>query len=253
MDVGRAMAQGGLMSADRPGAYEGRAGESRVDEGRLGRSEPGRARAFQSAARHSARVKWLRRLIVGGAALTSIGVVGFSWLRSATIGDSHFSIESIGISGDKVTMAHPKMTGVRQDGRPYEVTADSGVQNPRDPSRTKLTRLDAHLHLQDDGETRVLGDEGLYDAQAQTLDLTGHVRIKGVAFDLAMQSAQMNFKTSALSSNQPVRLDFKGGWVSSDKMSMAQNAEQITFLGNVQSEFRQADDDGLAQAARKDN
>lgn len=243
MDLGRAMTQGGLM----PG--EGQDGEG----GRLGRAPPGRSRAFADAARHSSRVKWLRRLIVGGAALTSIAVVGFSWLRSATVGDSNFSVESIGISGDKVTMAHPRLTGVRQDGRPYEVSADSGVQNPRDPNRTRLAKLDAHLHLSDDGETRVLGDEGLYDANAQTLDLTGHVRIKGAAFDLAMQSAQMNFKTSALSSNVPVRLDFNGGWVNSDKMSMTQNAEQITFLGNVRSEFKQGAPDSSAQALRKDD
>ncbi len=224
-----------------------------ADEGRLGRRAPGRTRAFQAAARHSARVKWLRRLIIGGAALTSLGVLGYSWLRTGITGDAHFSLDSIGISGDKVTMAHPKLTGVRQDGRPYEVTADSGVQNPRDPNRTKLIRLDAHLHLSDEGETRVLGDEGLYDANAQTLDLSGHVRIKGVGFDLVMQSALMNFKTSALSSNQPVRLDFNGGWVNSDKMSMTQNAEQITFLGNVRSEFIQGPDAGSAEAMRKDN
>ncbi len=218
------------------------------------RAAPGRSRAFRSAARHSARVKWLRRLILGGAALLSLGVVWFSWFRTLDVGGgAHVSLESIGISGDKVTMEHPKLTGVRRDGRPYEVTADSGVQNPHDPNRTDLTRLDARLHLSDDGETRVLGDHGLYDSGAQSLDLSGHVRIKGVNFDLAMQSATMNFKTNALSSKQPVRLTFGGGWVNSDAMSMADNGAEITFTGKVQSQFNQAADDGAATALRKDN
>jgi hypothetical protein len=36
-------------------------------------------------------------------------------------------------------------------------------------------------------------------------------------------------------------------------MGMAENGAQITFFGNVQSEFKQAPDDGAAEALRKDN
>jgi lipopolysaccharide export system protein LptC len=224
------------MQADGPGP-SGEAGS---------RAVPGRSRAFRSAARHSARVRWLRRLVVAGALATSVGVVWYSWFRTRDVGDAHFSLDGIGISGDKVTMERPRLTGVRRDGRPYEVTADSGVQNPRDPNRTDLTHLDARLRLSDEGETRVLGDHGLYDSTAQTLDLAGHVHVKGATYDLAMQSAAMNFKTNALSSGEPVRLDFNGGWVSSDKMAMTENGEQIIFLGNVQSQFKSAPEDGAA-------
>ncbi len=257
MDAGRSLAQGGLMQAQgalmqAQGALM-RADGDDPSQARFSRAVPGRSRAFRSAARHSARVKWLRRLILGGAALLSVGVVWFSYFRTIDVGDAHFSLSSIGISGDKVTMEHPKLTGVRRDGRPYEVTADTGVQNPHNPNRTDLTRLDARLHLSDDGETRVLGDHGLYDSVTQSLDLSGNVRIKGVNFDLTMQTASMNFKTSALSSKDPVRLTFDGGWVSSNKMTMADNGAQITFIGNVQSQFKQAADNGAATALRNDN
>ncbi len=155
------------------------------------RAQPGRTQAFKSAARHSARVKWLRRLILGGALLTTVGVIGYSWFRPLDQGDTHFSLESFGVSGDKVTMEHPKMTGVRRDGRPYEVTADTGVQNPRDPGRTTLTNLDARLHMSDDGGvTHILGESGLYDSDAQTLDLAGHVHIKSGANSIWPWSAR---------------------------------------------------------------
>ena len=216
-------------------------------------SASGRTRAFTSAARHSARVKWLRRLIFGGAALATVGVVGYSWFRPLVQGDTHFSLEGIGISSDKVTMEHPRMTGVRRDGRPFEVIADSGVQNPRDPNRTTLYKLNARLHMSDSGETRILGDTGLYDSNGQTLDLDGNVHIKGVNYDLAMQSASMNFKTNAMNSKTPVRLDMESGWVQADSMTMSDNGEQITFHGNVQSQFKQEPDDGAAAPDRKDN
>jgi lipopolysaccharide export system protein LptC len=216
-------------------------------------SAAGRTRAFTAASRHSARVKWLRRLILGGAVLSTVGLVGYSWFRPLVQGDPHFSLEGIGISSDKVTMEHPKMTGVRRDGRPYEVIADYGVQNPRDPSRTTLYKLDARLHMSDNGETRILGDTGLYDSNGQTLDLDGHVHIKGVNYDLAMQSASMNFKTNAMLSRTPVQLDMDNGWIKADSMTMAGNGEQITFHGNVQSQFKQGPDDEAPTPDRKDN
>ena len=212
------------------------------------RAQPGRSRAFKSAARHSARVKWLRRLILGGAALTTIGVLGYSWLRPLDRGDAHFSLDSFGISGDKVTMEHPRMTGVRRDGRPFEVTADTGVQSPSNPNRTTLTKLDARLHMSDDGVTHITGDSGVYDADAQTLDLGGHVHVISGGNDLAMRSAAMNFKTNAMVSKAPVRLDMSSGWVTADELTMADNGGQITFTGNVQSQFTQTDDASGAAA-----
>jgi lipopolysaccharide export system protein LptC len=243
MEMARSLAQGVTMQNDRPGDIDNR----------FARAERGRSRAFKAAAQHSARVKNLRRYILGGAALTTLGVIGYSWLRPLDGGDTHFSLESFGISGDKVTMEHPKLTGVRRDGRPYEVTADSGVQNPHDPSRTTLNKLDARLRLSDDGETRVLGDRGVYDSNSQTLDLAGHVHIKGASYDLAMQTASMNFKTNALSSNTPVRLDMDAGWIQADSMTMTDNGEQITFLGNVQSLFKPAPEEGAPATDRKDD
>lgn len=243
MEWGCALARGEIMQADGPGP----SGDS------FSRADPGRSRAFTSAARHSARVKWLRRLIIVGAIGTSAGVVWYSWFRASDPVETHFSLESIGISSDKVTMVRPHMTGVRRDGRPYEVTADSGVQSPGNPNRTDLTNLDARLRLSDDGETRVLGDRGIYDSGAQTLDLSGHVHIKGVNYDLAMKSGAINFKTNALSSSEPVRLDFDGGWVSSDQMAMTPNGEQIIFIGNVQSQFKSASEDGAASSVPDKN
>jgi lipopolysaccharide export system protein LptC len=243
MEWGGALARGGIMQADGPGP----SGET------VSRDAAARSRAFSSAARHSVRVRWLRRLVIAGAVATSVGVVWYSWFRARDVGDAHLSLESLGISGDKVTMERPRMTGVRRDGRPYEVSADSGVQNPRNPVRTDLTNLDARLRLSDDGETRVLGEHGIYDSVAQTLDLSGNVHIKGATYDLAMKSGAMNFKTNALSSSEPVRLDFKGGWVRSDQMTMTPNGEQIVFTGNVQSQFESAPEDGAAPSGPDNN
>ncbi len=58
----------------------------------------------------------------------------------------------------------------------------------------------------------------------------------------------MNFKTNAMVSNAPVRLDMQSGWVTADTMTMTDNGAQITFTGNVQSQFTQSDDGASAGA-----
>jgi lipopolysaccharide export system protein LptC len=233
--------RGDIMPGERPGEAPGALG-------------PARARAFEAAARHSRRVRWLRRGILIGAAVGSLGLIWYSWFRARDIGDLNFSLESFGISGDKITMERPRLTGVRRDGKPYDVTAASGVQSPRDPTRTALTKLDAKLRMADDSDTRITGDSGTYDSNTQVLDLAGNVHIKGVNFDLAMRSASMNFKTNVFGSNEPVRLDFNNGWIEADGLSSTENGVQITFEGNVRSQFTQPPEDaqGVPQAPAKD-
>jgi LPS export ABC transporter protein LptC len=107
--------------------------------------------------------------------------------------------------------------------------------------------------MSDDGETRILGDTGIYDSNTQILDLDGHVHIKGARYDLAMQSASMNFKTNAMDSKTPVRLDMNSGWIMANAMTMTNNGEQITFSGNVQSHFNQQPDQDAATSDPKDH
>lgn len=229
---------------------QGASGKAASRTGAATRAVIGRTRAFRSAANHSLRVVWLRRLILAGAAATALGLIWLAFFRPLDSEGAHVSVEGIGISGDKVTMERPKMTGVRHDGRPYEVTARSSIQNPHKPDEMELIDLDARLHLNGDGQTQVLGDHGLYNSAGQTLDLAGHVHIKGVNYDLSMQSAAMNFKTGALASKDPVKVLLSNGWVNADSMVMSDNGVQITFTGNVQSSFQSGPDDVGTEEAK---
>ncbi|MCW2284220.1 lipopolysaccharide export system protein LptC [Rhodoblastus acidophilus] len=209
----------------------------------LPRAPARRQHAFESAARHSRRVKLIRRAIVSSAVLLAGLLFLFSYLRPAEIPGAHLQLDRLGISNDKITMENPKMTGVRRDGRPFEVTARSGVQNPRDPSRMELNELDAKMRLSEEGDTRIVGDRGSYDSNAQTLLLSGHVRITSGAYKLTMNQALMNFKTNAMNSTEPVLLTFNDGWISANSLTMSDNGIQLSFVGNVQSTFRQVDSD----------
>ena len=72
------------------------------------RDAPAPSGRRRATARASGR---LRRAILIGAAAATIGVVWYSWFRAQDMGEVHLSLESLGISSDKITMAHPRMTG----------------------------------------------------------------------------------------------------------------------------------------------
>ncbi len=178
-------------------------------------------------------------ILIGAAAATG-GIIWYSYFHAQNIGDAHLSLDSLGISSDKITMAHPRMTGLRRDGKPYDVIAETGVQSPKDPNRTVLTKLNAKLYMADGSETRILGDEGVYDNAAQTLDLSGNVRIKGANFTLSLRKMKMDFKANVFTSAEPVRLDLDNGWVEANGMNSSDSGETITFSGDVKSQFDQA-------------
>jgi lipopolysaccharide export system protein LptC len=221
------MSQSGYPRSDQPGL----AGD--------GQPTPPRQQAFRAAARHTRRVKLLRRSIVGVAVFAGVSIFLISYFHTPDLPGSHLQLDHLGLSGDKITMENPKLTGVRRDGRPFEVTAQSGTQNPHEPSRMELNVLDAKIRMTDDGDTRIVGDHGTYDSNAQTLLLAGHVRITSGAYKLTMQRALMNFKSNSMYSNDPVSLTFGDGWVNANSMIMSDNGAQLSFVGNVQSTFQQ--------------
>ncbi len=225
--------------------------DRRIGDG-LPSVSPERARAFRAAARHSGRVRRLRRAIPIAAAAAIIGVIWYSYFRAQDMGEVHLSLDRLGISSDKITMSHPRLTGMRRDGKPYDVVAETGVQSPGDPSRTILTKLDATLDMADGSRTRILGDDGIYDATAQTLDLSGNVRIKGANFVLLLRRMKMDFKANVFDSAEPVRLELDNGWIEADGMTSADNGETITFSGDVTSQFTQSEQPEQTAPEHKD-
>ena len=181
-----------------------------------------------------------------GAAAATIGLVWYSWFRAHDIGDLHFSLESFGISGDKITMEHPRLTGVRRDGKPYDVIAETGVQNPKDPNHTALTKLNAKLRMSDDSETRITGDAGVYDFGIADPRSCRQCPYQGRELRPRDAHRAMNFKTNVFGSKDPVRLDFDRGWIEADSLSSTENGVEITFQGNVRSHFVQPPDDSRA-------
>jgi hypothetical protein len=112
--------------------------------GREGRHGPDRAGAYAKAKRHSSRVRALKIAIPAGAFIAAALVFAASVYKP--FGDiPGLTIGGISISGTKIAMENPRLTGFRQDNRPYEVNAKAAFQDVRKPGVVELKDVNARL------------------------------------------------------------------------------------------------------------
>ncbi len=194
-----------------------------------------KTRAFRAASRHSVRVKVLRFATLAGALALGGGIVLFTVFNPFR-GVDGVSIESASLSGTKVTMANPRLSGYHKDGRPYTITASSAVQDIKLPTIFELHDLQAQLTMGDKSLTKVSAATGVYDSASESMDLTSAVHIVGdTGLDVHAQDAKVSFKTSTVTTDKPVTVVMRGSTVDADRMQAVDGGRHVTFEGHVHS------------------
>jgi len=202
----------------------------------LSASEAVRTRAFDRAWRHSRLVRLLRRALpLAGLALVlfvTVSVV-LPWRKLAA---PTLSAESVSVDGSSMTMAHPKLSGFRRDGRPYALTAEKAVQDLQHPTQAKLTNVSGTMAVSDALTLRLSAGAGLYDNAKETLTVTQSVKLASDTFTLSLSSASIDFAAGILTSDEPVSVEkTDGARISSDSFVAADNGRSLTFLGHVRT------------------
>ena len=224
-------------------------GNAPSDRGALSDIGALRPTAFADAGRHTQRVRFLRRAIVV-VCTSAIGLLGFV----VTFDPLHrlkngLSVGSVGISGTKVTMHDPKLSGMRRDGHAYEVKATSATQDTKVPSQLELTGVDLRLGQADGSTTRITSQTGRYDTDAERLDLAGAVRFFNEGhYDMRFESAVMDLRGGQIQSDRPAVVTIPSGRIQSDALHFSDETNTVAFTGNVRSVFTSDDDSKGADA-----
>lgn len=215
----------------------------------FGRAKP---RAFAVAGRHSQRVRFLRRAIVVVCA-SSVGLIGFVSLFDPLHRlKGGLSVGSVGISGTRVIMHDPKLSGTRRDGYAYEVKAATATQDTTVPNKLDLTGVDLRLGQADGSTTRITSRTGRYDTDAETLDLAGTVRFHNEGhYDMAFETAVMNMRAGEIRTDRPVVVKIPGSRVEADTVVFSEQTRVVAFDGNVRSVFSQDGDAAAEDAATR--
>ena len=203
--------------------------------------EARRARAFRSAARHSTRVRRLRRGLVGGVLVLVGGVVAATLFDPFGHGIGGVSIDGATVDGTKVTMTSPKLSGFQKDGRAYAIEAARAVQDMKAPTFFELHTLKARLTMADGSTSQVTAEDGLYDSTAETMRLSHGAHLLGDrGLDAVTADALVSFKTNQLSTDKPVSVTMPGKRIAADAMVIADGGKQVTFAGHVHTDIEPA-------------
>lgn len=195
-----------------------------------------RTHAHGRARRHSAKVRALRRVIPFGSAAAVLALGAATLLNPFAAGMPEVTLGPVGVSGTKVTMENPRLSGFRKGDQGYEVTAAAALQDVRRPSLVELRAMRGHLDTGDGGRAHLEAASGVFDSSREALALDQDIRLwtdKGE--EVRLRSASVDFKAGSVRSTEPVAVAIPAGSITADALDVAEGGKVISFVGRVRA------------------
>jgi lipopolysaccharide export system protein LptC len=193
------------------------------------------ARLIRDARRHSARVR-LMRTAVPAAAVAGLGaVVLLTWFNPLrALPELPISAANLVVSGTKITMEAPKLTGFTRDNRAYNVTAEAAAQDFTNPSVVELTGIRANIEMQNKGSIDLSAIAGVYNTKSELLTLTQHIiLISSDGYEGHLTEATADVRKGSIVSEKPVEMFLPNGKLNANRMEVENNGELLRFGGGV--------------------
>jgi lipopolysaccharide export system protein LptC len=204
-----------------------------------GPGETHMAGAFAAARRHSRVVGLLRAalLLSGVAAVVALTAMGLYRTFGSALG--RLSVGGVSIDGSKIVMDRPRLTGARQDGRSYVITAAKAIQDVKHPTLVDLVDIDGDIDTADRDPVHLTAAAGRYDTEHEGLDLSGVVHIHNNQYTIDLHSAHIDFKSGAYKTQEPLTVvTNSGSSIVADSALVFDNGKQVEFEGHVKSIIR---------------
>jgi lipopolysaccharide export system protein LptC len=191
---------------------------------------------FAIAARHSRLVRILRIAVPAVVGLAMAGVVAISIFNPfrALMKQLPLDMDNLVVSGSKITMEAPHMSGFTPDQRPYEVWAKTATQDLTDPDHVELKTLRAKV-LQEDRSTVTLeARTGLFDTKAQLLDLRKDIFLQSsTGYEARLSQAMLDIGKGTVTSEEPVDVKLLNGTLTADRLRITEKGALVRFEGHV--------------------
>ena len=200
-------------------------------------SLPSRARTTNAQA--AARSRLVKRLRIALPVLALVLIAAFIFNTRSNGVDEAFldDFENLTAATEELKMANPRFAGVDDQGKPFEITADSAIQ---DPTVKDVVELDQPRAVQGDAEevTVVTAESGVYRSEANILELKDSVELEHQIgqniYIFRWPAATVSIGDEVVTSDAGVGGEGPdGGALTADRMK-AYNAEgRVVFEGNV--------------------
>ena len=204
---------------------------------------------FAAAARHSRMVRILRIAVPGAVVLAMAVIIWVSVFNQYRILLPNLPVD-IGIpvvSGTKVTMESPHLSGFSTDQRPYEMWAKAAVQDLTDPDHVELQTLRAKVLMEDRSTVTMDARTGYFDSKQQLLDLRKDIFLQSsTGYEARLSQAYVDINKGTVTSDEHVDVKLLNGTLTADKIRILNSGEVVRFEGNVVMNLDKLGDDNAS-------
>jgi lipopolysaccharide export system protein LptC len=191
-------------------------------------------RAFRAAMRHSRLVRFTRvgLPVVILACTAAFGV--YRWLDPMRVlARLPISTDGMVVSGTKIVMRQPRLTGYTKDERPYTVTARTATKDLTNPDALEMEDIKATILMPDGRNVEVTASEGLHNGKSETLRLQKDVVVSSPEYEILLRDALVNVRAGSVVSEQPVEVKMLQGTINANRIEVTQSGEVIRFERGV--------------------
>jgi lipopolysaccharide export system protein LptC len=191
---------------------------------------------FAVAARHSRLVRFLRIAVPAAVALSLASIILVSVFNPfrMLLPKLPVDISNLVVSGTKVTMESPHLAGYSQDQRPYEVWANTAVQDVTDPDHVELHTLRGKMLMEDQSTVTLEAVNGLMDTKQQLLNLHKDIYVQTSAgYQARLSQAFVDMNKNTVTSDEHVDVKWADGKISADSIKITNGGETVRFDGHV--------------------
>lgn len=193
---------------------------------------------FRRAARHSRLIRILRVTVPTAAVVCCAALVGIAYFNPFKTPNIALDKGNLVVTGHKVAMEQPRLTGYTKDRLPYELTARLAAQDLAKPGVLELNDLKANVQTKAQGKIELSAKTGIYTVKADQLQLVDNILVQtAVGYEAHLEQALIDMKKGTVVSDRPVRAKFPQGTIVSNRLEISESGAVILFSEGVQTIF----------------
>lgn len=192
-------------------------------------------RAFRTARRHSRTVHILRVAVPSAVVVVTVVIVMMTYFNPLRMfGKLPVDIGHLVVSGTKITMEQPHLSGFTNDARAYEFTAAAAAQDMTKPDIIELHNIRAKMQMQDKSSVQMTALSGVYDSKGETLKLNHDIRLSSSnGYRGKLSEATVDVRKGNVASDHPVRIEMLQGTLDANRLRIVDQGDLIRFEGGV--------------------
>ena len=192
-------------------------------------------RAFHAARRHSRAVRILRIAVPAGVTIGIIIIALVTYLNPLRmLAKLPINLDNLVVSGTKVTMEAPRLTGFTHDARAYELTADTAAQDMTKPDIVELRNIRARVEMQDKSSMELTARSGIYDSKGETLRLEQNILLNSsTGYQGRLSEAMVDIRKGNVVSEHPVEVKMLQGTLNANRLDIVDSGDLVRFHGGV--------------------